>query len=109
MSKSPLSYGDLMRPPTSEELIKQCSILNALRERESCAVIADRCRDAEGLTRGDKFAEGYRLACEDIARDIRAQSTDFKTMGEVMAEEAEKINTAVLGNRTKFKGDVHHG
>lgn len=104
----PLGY-EFLHPPTSEEMIKRCSILNALREREGCAAIADKLRDAEDLTRGDKFAEGYRRACEEIAAEIRAQSTEFKTMGEVMAEEADKINAAVLQKRTHFKGDVHHG
>lgn len=45
---------------------------------------ADKFRNTEDLTVGDKFAEGYRRACEDVAGEIRAQSKDFKTMVECL-------------------------
>lgn len=98
-----------MTETVSRANAKAASIVNVLRERESCAVIADKFAAAEDVTRGDKFAEGYHLACEDIAKEIRAQSRDFKTMEEVLAEDGERASDFVRGGkRDQFKGDVHH-
>ena len=99
-----------MTETISKANAKAASVVNVLRERESCAVIADKFKESEDLTKSDKFAEGYRLACEDIAKEIRAQSTDFKTMEEVLSEEGQKASDFVRGGKLdQFKGDVHHG
>lgn len=83
-----MTYGEMMKPPTEDELRKRIASVNVLREREACALIADKFRGSEDLAVGDKFAAGYRRACEDIAGEIRAQSTEFKTMDEVLTEES---------------------
>jgi hypothetical protein len=72
------------RPKTQDELIKERSVLNVLREREACAKLADELAATANEPGMDEFSDGYRDACSQLAAKIRAQSQDFKTMAEAL-------------------------
>jgi glycosyltransferase involved in cell wall biosynthesis len=73
--------------PSEDEMRKRISITNVLRERERCAMIAER---AECVYDGPSLRmEGFDLAKQAIAASIRAQSEDFKTLAEEMEGSSE--------------------
>ena len=93
------TYGDVMPPPTEDEMRKRISITNVLRERERCAKIAETwverfVAQAGGFTL-PKFDGIRRKVGNAIAANIRAQSEDFKTLAEEMEENGENTPTGV--------------
>ena len=67
-----MTYGMLVVPKTAEELARECSIINVLRERERCAKIAE------------------AMGSKATADAIRAQSEDFTFVADVIKEQQEE-------------------
>lgn len=85
------TYGDFFKEPTREEFAKRCSIVNVMRERERCAKIAEEWYKRLDEVGDAKYQAIRKKAGVAIAAAIRAQPEDFRTLGEIMAEESKSV------------------